>query len=313
MAYKLRKQQAERVIYKIKIKDPTTKRMTHKFQDIFDSFEKYYQNLYARVDSNRDDSLESLLLSLHFPTLTEDQNKTLMAEVTIGELQKAISRLKLNKTPGSDGFTGEWYKTFKDLLSPLLLRTFNWVLKKGEIPPSCRETIITVIPKDGKVSTDCSSYRPVSLLNQDYKLFTSILAKRLEAILPVIKQLDQTGFIRQRRTQDNVRRTLHVVKHINRNKLDAFLLGLDAEKAFDSVDWLFLYKILKKFQFHGHFIRTIQALYYKPFAKMINDQRRVIQYFSIGEGLPSGLSYVAAAICPFYRASESVGQTERED
>lgn len=111
LAYRLRKQQAERVIHKIK--DPTTKRMTHKFQDIFDSFEKYYQNLYARVDSRRDDSPESLFLSLHLPTLTEDQNKTLMVEVTIGELQKAISRLKLNKTPSSDGFTGDGTRSLK--------------------------------------------------------------------------------------------------------------------------------------------------------------------------------------------------------
>lgn len=62
------------------------------------------------------------------------------------------------------------------LLSPLLLRTFNWVLKEGEIPPSWREATITVIPKEGKFGTDCTNYHPVSLLNQDNKIFTSILA-----------------------------------------------------------------------------------------------------------------------------------------
>lgn len=114
--------------------------------------------------------------------------------------------------------------------------------------------------------TECSNYRPISLLNQDYKLFTSILAKCLETILLDIIQLDQTGFIKRRQIQDNVRRTVHIINNINKNKLNAVLLGLDAEKAFDSVDWLFLYKLLEKFQFHRDFAKVIQALYYRPTA-----------------------------------------------
>lgn len=106
------------------------------------------------------------------------------------------------------------------------------------------------------------------MLNQDYKLFTSILAKRLEIILPDIIQLDQMGFIKQRQTQDNVRRTLHDINHIDQDKLEAVLLGLDAEKAFDSVDWSFLYKTLERFHFHNDFVKVIQALYYKPTAKI---------------------------------------------
>lgn len=266
LAYKLKKQQAERVVYKIT--DPITKQIKLDFQDIHSCFEKYYKNLYTRMVSKGNKTPESLLASLNLPTITEDQNKVLLANVTIEELQQAISRLKPNKSPGSDGFTAEWYKTFSDLLSPLLLRTFNWAIKNGEIPPSWREAIITVIPKDGKDKTDCSSYRPISLLNQDYKLFTSILAKRLEIILPDIIQLDQTGFIKQRQTQDNVRRTIHVINHINQDKLEAVLLGLDAEKAFDSVDWSFLYKTLERFQFHNDFVKVIQALYFKPTAKI---------------------------------------------
>lgn len=266
LAYKLRKQQAERVVYKIK--DPISKQMKYDLQEIHSCFEKYYKNLYARMASKGDKSPEYLLASLNLPTITEDQNKALLTNVTIGELQKAISRLKPNKSPGSDGFPAEWYKTFSDSLSPLLLRTFNWVLKKGEIPPSWREAIITVIPKEGKDKTDCCNYRPISLLNQDYKLLTSILAKRLEIILPDIIQLDQAGFIRRRQTQDNVRRTLHVINHINKDNLEAVLLELDAEKAFDSVDWSFLYKTLERFQFHDDFVKIIQALYFKPTAKI---------------------------------------------
>lgn len=240
--------------------------MKHEIRDIYSCFEKYYKNLYTRLVHNGDKTPDPLLASLDLPTISDDQNKILMADVTVGELQKAISRLKPNKSPGTDGFMAEWYKTFSDLLSPLLLRTFNWVLQKGVIPPSWREAVIAVIPKEGKDKTDCSNYRPISVLNQVYKLFTSILARRLETILPNIIQLDQTGFIRQRQTQDNVRRTLHVINHIVKNNIEVVLLGLDAEKAFDSVDWSF--KVMYRFQFHDNFVRTIQALYHKPTAKI---------------------------------------------
>lgn len=176
--------------------------------------------------------------------------------------------MKAGKSPGTDGYTTEWYKSFKPELSPILLNTFNWVLQKGEIPPSWREATISVIPKEDKDRQECGNYRPISVLNLDYKLFTSILARRLERILPDLIHLDQTGFIQQRQTLDNIRRTLHILDQTNKNKTRSLIVGLDAEKAFDSVRWAFLYRVMGKFGFHDNFIKTIQSLYNKPVARV---------------------------------------------
>ncbi len=144
-----------------------------------------------------------------------------------------------------------------------------------------------VILKEGKDKSECASYRPVSILNQDYKLFTSIWSKRLEKILPDIVSVDQTGFIRERQTQDNIRRTLRVIRHINKEKVEVTLVALDAEKAFESVPWSFLYKVIEKFGFHENFIKTVQTIYDNPRAR-IKFNRGLSQPFSPERGCRQG-------------------------
>lgn len=126
----------------------------------------------------------------------------------------------------------------------------NFVLERKIIPPSWRDAIVSVIPKEGKDKLICGNYRPASVLNIDYKLFTAIISQRLEKILTGIIRKDQTGFIRQRQTQDNIRKTLHILNHAVRQHVETPVPSLDAEKAFDSVRWTFLYKVMSKFGFH---------------------------------------------------------------
>lgn len=143
----------------------------------------------------------------------------------------------------------------------------NWAQKKAQTS-SWKEAIISAIPKENKDKLECGSYRPISVLNIDYRLFTSIVARRLERFLPNLIHNDQTGFIRERQTQDNIRRTLQIINHIQKNKIAAMVLSIDAEKAFGSVNWSFLYRVLHKFGLHENIIKTIQALYNKPNARI---------------------------------------------
>lgn len=128
--------------------------------------------------------------------------------------------------------------------------------------------MISVIPKEGKNKELCESYRPISILNVDYKIFTSIISRRLEHLLPHLIDEDQTGFLKGRQTQDNIRRTLHIIEQINKRQLSAALISLDAEKAFDRVSWPFLYKVLQRFGFNNQFISCVKALYSNPTARL---------------------------------------------
>lgn len=99
-------------------------------------------------------------------------------------------------------------------------------------------------------------------------MYTAIIAKRLETILPELIDEDQTGFIKSRQTHDNIRRTLHLIDKIERENKTAVLLSLDAEKAFDRVNWEFLYQTLDRFGFNKHFVNIIRSLYQLPTAKI---------------------------------------------
>ena len=266
LAYKLRKQQADNTIHKIR--HPELRTMQYGLKNIQENFENYYKTLYSQPPKDNDLEMDTFFASIRLPSVSEEENKTLISDITIEELNSAISRLKASKSPGTDGFTAEWYKALREQMAPILLRTFNWVLQEKKIPPSWKEAIISLIPKEGKDQLECGSYRPISILNVDYKLFTSILSHRINRILPRLIHTDQTGFIKQRQTHDNLRRTLHIVNHIEQQSIEALLVSLDAEKAYDSVRWKFLYRVLAKFGFHESFISVFQALYDNPTARI---------------------------------------------
>uniref|UniRef100_A0A671WUY0 Reverse transcriptase domain-containing protein n=1 Tax=Sparus aurata TaxID=8175 RepID=A0A671WUY0_SPAAU len=266
LSYKLRKQQADATINKIRC--PHTKQIHNRVGQIQQSFENYYKELYSQQKLDNEEEMRSFLESLNLPIITQEQNKALIADITEIEVNAAISRLKPHKSPGSDGFTAEWYKSFREQLVPKLCQICNGALKKGEIPPSWKQAIISVIPKEGKDSLDCKQFQPISVLNLDYKIYMSILARRIEKLLPSLIHLDQTGFIHERQTQDSLRRALHIIWHIQQNKTQAMLMGLDAEKAFDSVRWTFLYKVLDKFGFHHTLIEAFKAVFNNPTARI---------------------------------------------
>lgn len=114
--------------------------------------------------------MEAFLKLIKLPKVSDEQNRCLIGEITDEEIKKAISHSKINKVSGLDGFPAEWYKEVKDLLTPRMKTIYNHVLKTGIVPVSWKDAVISVIPKEGKDKLDCGSYRPISVLNQDYKI-----------------------------------------------------------------------------------------------------------------------------------------------
>ena len=230
------------------------------------AFQEFYSNLYKSEYLANNEDMDNFLKDISLPTLKIKEKETLETCVLETEVKSAIKALSNGKTPGSDGFSIEFYKSFQDILAPFLTMLFNDIIFKQSMPMTMRSAIISLIPKQGKDHMQMSNYRPLSLLNNDYKLFTKILAMRLEKVIPSLVHLDQVGFIRGRLSSNNMRRLLHVMARASTFQHPAVAISLDAEKAFDRIEWPFLFHVFSKFGFGPKCIQWIKALYFEPTA-----------------------------------------------
>lgn len=135
---------------------------------------------------------------------------------------------------------------------------------------SQRLSVISLIYKKGEKDS-LKNYRPISLTNTDYKIIAFIFAKRLQTILIKLISEQQTAYIKGRYIGENGRLILDVFEYCETENLDGILLFLDFEKAFDSVEWNFLFKVLEKFNISNNFIKWANILYTNPIFTMKNN------------------------------------------
>uniref|UniRef100_A0A667X2N1 Reverse transcriptase domain-containing protein n=1 Tax=Myripristis murdjan TaxID=586833 RepID=A0A667X2N1_9TELE len=232
------------------------------------AFRDFYYRLYQTECPLQDHCMENFLKNISLPVLDVTQKDKLEIPITSSEVESAIKSLSSGKTPGSDGFTSEFYKCFAASLSPLLEKLYNDLIENQSVPVTMRSATICLVPKPGKDHELVNNFRPISLLNNDYKVFEKILALRLEEVIPFLVNLDQVGFVAGRQSANNMRRLFQVMACASSLRRPAVAISLDAEKAFDRIEWPYLFNVLTKYGFGPTCMKWFRTLYYKPISSI---------------------------------------------
>ena len=221
--------------------------------DIMNEQYLFYSDLYTA-----NEYVEFKLVNLTEDKLAEDEKFECDNDIDLSELTEALSKLKLSKPPGCDGLTVEFYQRFWSQLGPMLLNAFECSRQRGFLPDSSKRGVISLIPKTEKNLLYVKNWRPLTMLNVDYKILATLLARQIKPKLNDLISEDQCGFVQGRQASDVIRRTMDMFGE----NLDVpgYVICVDYMKCFDLIEYSGIRGSLKYFNFGPNFIGWVNLL-----------------------------------------------------
>lgn len=220
----------------------------------------FYQSLYDTKNIDTDflnDTLKDITM-----VLNQEDAESLNEILTEDELLKTIQSFQKSKVPGLDGLPIEFYLQFWDFLKNDLLNVLSKCFLYKKLPHSWRRGVITLLPKEGD-KTQLKNWRPITLLNLDYKIFAKILANRLKRVIDKVIHSNQVCGIPGRRIHHITNLIRDSIWYTKERKQSLAILSLDFEKAFDHISHVYLFNVLHKMGIPEGFLSSLKSLYNK--------------------------------------------------
>ena len=255
-----------------------------------DKIKQENKNFYENLYSSKEHEITKVDLDdiiPNGPKLSEEDRNKIEGELTEGEVLKALKHMQNDKSPGSSGYTSEFYKFFWRDIGSFVVRSLNYGFRSGQLSVTQRQGIITCIPKEGKDKRFLQNWRPITLLNTSYKLASACISFRIKSVLPQIIHGDQTGFLAGRYIGENIRMLYDILFHTETHNIPGQLLLVDFHKAFDSLSWSFIEQCLNFFNF-GPLIKQWIKTFYNDIKSCVAVNGSYTEWFKLYRGCRQG-------------------------
>ena len=184
------------------------------------------------------------------------------------------------------------------MLGEELVQSLNYGFEHQHLNITQKQGIIKVIPKKRKDKSYLENWRPLTLLNVDYKIATKAIAHRISKALPRIINDDQTGYVKERYIGQNIRLIMDIIQVTELEDIPGMAIFIDFKKAFDTVDWNFLHKTLQVFNF-GPSIQKWIKTFYMDCSSCFTNNGYASEFFKPERGVRQGcpLSGILFVLC----------------
>ena len=255
-------------------------------KEILEEEYAFYKNLYKADDIPKEDIKTYLRDTGNVNILNEHEANTLEGIISETECQNALRNMKLNKSPGSDGLPVEFYVSFWQDVKTLVVESLNEGYEIGELSVTQKRGILNLIFKK-EDKTLLSNWRPISLLNTDYKILAHVLANRLKKNIGKLVHTDQSGYIKGRNICFNIRLIQDVIDYFENGEQEGAIIFLDFQKAFDTVSHEFLMNALSRYNFGESFKKWVNVIYNKA-ESCVTNNGWTSKPLSINKGIRQG-------------------------
>ncbi|XP_026428320.1 uncharacterized protein LOC113324214 [Papaver somniferum] len=252
-------------------------------EKIADILVEFFQKRFQYQEVN----INELLLDVIPQLITEEDQNMLDSVPSSDEIKKAVWEMNADGAPGPDSYSGIFYNSCWEIINKDFVEAIQYFWRRKYIPRGLNSIFLVLLPKTQNAKKP-NQFRPIGLSNFSFKVFTKILSTRMSGLMSKLVSSQQAAYIKGRNIHEQVMLASELVNEMRHKRRGGNVgMELDISQAYDSVNWSFLFQVLKKYGFSESWCACLHVLFSSAkVSVMVNGGPK--GFFSMERGLKQG-------------------------